>query len=174
MKEKIMDESFRDRDPVERGRNGKPEFPGVSALLLERYNLDEVTGEERGLVEAALIEDAGLAERLGELRRSDAAIRGEHPWKNGAGKAARRPPRPLVWGLCAAALTLCIALPFVRIAASSAAGDRIKGNAEGTELRAYLKTGEAQAPLADQAVLREETLSSLPMRFRIDPAAGTA
>jgi hypothetical protein len=160
MKEKIMDEW--DRDTLEPGQSGKPESCRVSALLLERYNLGEVAGEEREFVEAALIEDAGLAERLRELRQSDGEIRGNLRWNSGlagragTGKAARRlPARPLAWGLCAAALALCIALPFLRIAASGASGDRIKGNAGAAELWAYRKTEGAQAPLPEQAVLRE-------------------
>jgi hypothetical protein len=161
----MMDEPFRDQDPVELYQGGKPEFPRISALMLERYNLDEVTGEERALIEAALIGDEDLAERLRELRKSDEAIRGKLGRKYrglaGTGETGRRPPsRPLVWSLCAAALVLFIALPFFRALGSGGfreipAGDRIKGNADTAELRVYLKTGGEQVPLADQAVLRE-------------------
>ncbi|MDR2759468.1 MAG: hypothetical protein LBB78_08805 [Spirochaetaceae bacterium] len=162
----MMDESFRDRDPVEFYQSGKPKLPRVSALMLERYNLGEVTGEERNLIEAALIGDKGLAERLRELRQSDAEIRGKLHWNRGltrTGETTRRPPvRLLVWSLCAAALVLFIALPFFRILAPGgsreipgAAGDRIKGNADTAELRVYLKTEGEQAPLVNQAVLRE-------------------
>jgi hypothetical protein len=138
----------------------------VSGLLLERYNLGEVTGEERALVEAALAENPEEAERLAELRRSDAAIRGRdfasggYFMRAGGGRRRRRPIRPVLWSLGAAALVLFVALPFVGVRFFSSGlfgvpGDRIKGGAETTELRVYLKTGGETAALADKAALRE-------------------
>jgi hypothetical protein len=137
----------------------------ISALTLERYNLGEVTGEEKVLVEAALAENTGLAERLAELRRSDAEIRRgfvSGRYFIGAGRDGRqkRPPRSILWGLGAVALALFIALPFlwVRLSSSGLVGnleDRIKGSAETMELRVYLKTDGETAALADQAILRE-------------------
>jgi hypothetical protein len=137
----------------------------ISALLLERYNLGEVTGEEKALFEAALAEDQENAERLAELRRSDAEIRrgfasGRYFISTGRGGPQKRPFRPVLWSLGAAALVLFITLPFVGVRFFSsgpfgAPGDRIKGGAETTELRLYLKTEGETAALADQAILRE-------------------
>ncbi|MDR1248385.1 MAG: hypothetical protein LBK63_03685 [Treponema sp.] len=137
----------------------------ISGLLLERYNLGEVTGEEKTLVEAALAEDPVLAERLAKLRRSDAEIRsrdfvsGRHFMRAGRTRPLKRALRPILWSLGAAALVLFIALPFFGLGFfSSGSGrfdDRIKGSAGTTELRVYLKTGSETAALADQAILRE-------------------
>jgi hypothetical protein len=156
-----MNGSLRDK-PSDFYRDGKPGFPRVSVLMLERYNLGEVTGEEKALVEAALAGDAGLAERLGELRRSDADIRRGPAGLTAAGAKPRRRNRAegprlfLVWGLGAAALALFTALPLFRAGQfSGLSGERIKGSADAVELRAYLKTEGEQAVPADQAVLRE-------------------
>jgi hypothetical protein len=131
----------------------------ISTLMLERYNLGEVTGEEKVLVEAALAENPENAERLGEIRRSDRDIRSRgfaspgHFTRTGGVRRRRRALRPVLWSIGAAALVLFAALPFLGDRFSS--GDRMKGSAETTELRVYLKTDGEAAALADQAILRE-------------------
>jgi hypothetical protein len=170
-----MMNELRDRYTAESCQNGKPALSRVSALLLERYNLGEVTGAERARVESALAGDEALAERLRLIRQSDGAIRDQFRGQlrsrlrgdqTGPGKPRQR-RRALVWTLCAfsaAALFLVVALPLYRGAGSGAAGaarelagggDRIKGSADAAELRAYLKAGGGQTPLVDQASLRE-------------------
>jgi hypothetical protein len=176
-----MRDKPRDSHPVEFHQNGKPALSRVSALLLERYNLGEVTGAERARVESALAGDEALAERLRLIRQSDRAIRDQlrdrlrgasdspgsltKPRRPAGGKPKALPRRALVWTLCAfsaAALFLVVALPLYRGAGSGAAGaarelaagDRLKGSADTAELRAYLKAPGEQAPLADQAYLR--------------------
>jgi hypothetical protein len=131
----------------------------ISRLLLERYNLGEVTLEERRFVQAALAEDRALEGRLEDLRRSDAEIRAA--WPAGAlvpaigkkaGKAgARRFSSPVLWGLCAAAALFVVVLPIGRLARGGLSEDRAKG---GTELSVYLE-GEKGTKLADHAVVRE-------------------
>jgi hypothetical protein len=148
----------------------------ISGLLLERYNLGEVTGEEQALVEAALAEDPENAARLAEIRRSDVDIRrgfasGRYFIRAGRGGRHKRPPRSILWGLGAVALALFIALPFFgpRFFPSGffgAPGDRIKGGVEATALRVYLKTdGETAAP-ADQTALREG--STVQLAYAVD------
>jgi hypothetical protein len=158
----------------------------ISGLLLERYNLGEVTGEEKALVEAALAENPEDAERLAELRRSDAAIRGRdfasgryfrRSGRGGRRRRSIRPFRPVLWSLGAAALVLFIALPFLgpRFFSSGFFGapeDRIKGGAETTELRVYLKTDGETAALADQALLREGNTVQLAYTVDGRPGAG--
>jgi hypothetical protein len=152
-----------------------------SAFLLERYHLGEVTADERAAVEAALAGDAGLADSITALERSDQEIRRRYPqgtgFPEGAGKSpGNRGLPPLVWGLCAAALILVIALPAFLLfrspagffAGSGSLADRIKGNPGGygpdgsfAELSVYLKSEPGSGPgpegtgLADGTVLHE-------------------
>jgi hypothetical protein len=128
----------------------------VSRLLLERYNLGEVTPEEEQEIRAALADDSALARRLEALRRSDREIRAAWPAeaivpriKNKVG--ARRSSFPVLWGLCAAALLLIAALPLIRFARPEFADDRAKG---GTELSVYLND-DKDTKLANYAVVRE-------------------
>jgi hypothetical protein len=142
-----------------------------SALLLERYHLGEVTAEERAALEAALAEDPALAASLAALEQSDREIRRQYPRTPVFPERPRKPlggglPAP-VWGLCAAALILAVALPalfLLRGPAGFAAGsplmDRIKGNAgvygpEGSfaELSVYLKSGPRSGQEPEEAVL---------------------
>lgn len=110
----------------------------ISALLLERYHLGEVTGKERFLVEECLASDPVLRERLAELVLSDNELRAlfpragicgrvavpEHNGGAGARRAVRRAfrrvagfalfrreRRALFLGICAAALLFCIVFP---------------------------------------------------------------
>jgi hypothetical protein len=133
----------------------------ISIFMLERYKLKEMTAEEKTMIETALSADPELAETLVQLNQSDMELR----QKYAAGmmvpriqmRSRQSGQAPLVWGLCAAALFLVIALPFLfffkdRIAAPKP--DRLKGS---TSLRVYLKTDtpEGSLPLADHAVLHE-------------------
>jgi hypothetical protein len=148
----------------------------ISAFLLERYNLGEVVGEEKALVETALAENPGLVERLAELRRSDAEIRsrdfasGRRFMRSGRGGPLKRPLRPVLWSLGAAALVLFVALPFLQ--ARFFSGDRIKGSAETMELRVYLKTDGETAALTDHAILREGNTVQLAYTVDGRPDAG--
>jgi hypothetical protein len=132
--------------------------------MLERYNLGEVTGEEREYIETALAQESRLAERLADIRRSDREIRNRYPPDGILAMAAkinrRRVFPPLAWAIGAAALVLCIALPFFRTLWSTGPlTDRVKGgDANLVELSVFLKSGAPSAAdpqLADQAVLRE-------------------
>lgn len=127
----------------------------ISHLLLERYNLGEVTPEEKQKVGAALADDSVLALRLEELRRSDREIRAAQSVV-GLIPAIRKKasPRrftlPVLWGLCAAALLVIAVLPFTRSPhMSSVEEDRAKGS---TELSVYLKDNK-DTKLADYAIL---------------------
>jgi hypothetical protein len=129
----------------------------VSALLLERYNLGEVSPEEKSEIETALAGDTVLAENLARLRLSDREIRAAWPAKTvvpGIQKKAesRRFPFPAVWGFCAAALLLVIVLPLLRSAPPEFYGDRAKGN---TELSVYLKTEKTKTRVQDYALVGE-------------------
>ncbi|MDR1950383.1 MAG: hypothetical protein LBQ38_13415 [Spirochaetaceae bacterium] len=128
---------------------------GVSVFMLERYNLGEISAEEKRIVESAVAADQGLAETLAELRRSDSEIRHRYPGdlilpelrerarrspfdrdgKAGAVRKGRRPGgrAPLVWGLCAAALVLAFVLPSLLSPGGRSAQtltDRTKGGAD--------------------------------------------
>jgi hypothetical protein len=131
--------------------------------MLERYNLGELSREEKERVDAALAGDPALTERLRGLRASDADIRRRGLAAPAAAPRARR-LRPLMWGAAAAALALVIVLPLSRGAppagggsAESAgpSGERFKGNAGMAELRVYLKKEGTQPLPAEGAVFRE-------------------
>jgi hypothetical protein len=145
----------------------------VSALMLERYNLGEVTGAEKEFVEAAMTRDPSLAERLEALRRSDRDIRSRRGPERFLGRRARTRrlrPSSLMWG--AAALFLLIALPFLGTRFSSAPlGDRAKGGAASAELSVFLKSDAARSgdpQLPDQAALREGNTVQLAYRVDVD------
>jgi anti-sigma factor RsiW len=131
----------------------------ISVLLLERYNLGELTPEEKQEIEAALADDPALAERLEGLRRSDREIRAARPAKLSIPVIEKKAkllkhrefPAPLVWGLCAA-LLLVIVLPVTRFVSRDAPDERAKG---GAELSVYLKTGNKDTKLTNYAVLHE-------------------
>jgi hypothetical protein len=126
----------------------------ISHLLLERYNLGEVTPEEEQEIGAALAADSVLALRLEELRRSDREIRAAQSALRLIPEirkkaAPRRFTLPVLWGLCAAALLFIAVLPFTRSPWMWPADDRAKGS---TELSVYLKDNE-DTKLADYAIL---------------------
>jgi len=146
----------------------------VSALMLERYRLGEVSGEEREVVEAELSTDREFRLRCDALDDSDRELRRLYPWEQsslktqldhvpgrsgvrrytcGRFRAGRR-----VWGIYAAALFLCMLFPALYffggrtidgqgdIAGVSESGsDRAKGTGIKTELSIYLKENNAQA-----------------------------
>jgi len=137
----------------------------VSAFLLERYHLGEVTPEEKLHVERTLGEPA-LAASLAELDRADREFFNKFPavvpsafgaWhQRGAGRSFSRRIPPLVWGLSAAALALLLPLFVFRSFIPATYDDRPKGTS-GTnysaELSVYLKgnsSGE-EIKLPDQA-----------------------
>jgi len=153
----------------------------VSTLLLERYHIGEVTSEEKFLVENALAQDAELAAALEGLDRSDrdfwqryARIR--VPRTHVLRMPVRSTPsrRSLVWGVCAAAAVLVIALPLfiLRNNAHDAFGDRMKGTSAGensAELSVYLKgsvTGD-DIKLKDQAGI--QTGNTVQLTYRVEP-----
>jgi anti-sigma-K factor RskA len=148
----------------------------ISALMLERYHLGEVTPEEKAALEARLAADEGLARRLAGLERQDAEIREHYPaQERGArhhdsarhhdrhsdGARHHRPhsgvwhprPRRLVYGISAgiaAALLIAAGLPFLGPRLQGGGGsfnERVKGVAP--------PHGGAQAELA--VYLKRET-----------------
>jgi hypothetical protein len=144
---------------------------------MERYNLGEVTGEEKQAVEAALVRDPRLKESLAAIRRSDGEIRDRYPpervlvrgWR---GKRRRALLLPLAWSAGIAALLLVIALPFFRSRfASGAPADRVKGggNTGPAELSAFLKSNmpnAADTGLRDQTVLYEGSTIQLAYKVK--------
>jgi len=140
---------------------------GVSAFLLERYHLGEVTPQEKLHVENTLGETA-LAASLAELDRADRDFLSKFPanfitQRRQDAKAPRRMEkrRKLIWGLSAAALALLLPLFVFRnfIPAGNQNIDRPKG-ASGAglsaELSVYLKgnsSGE-ETKLPDQGKIR--------------------
>jgi hypothetical protein len=133
--------------------------------MLERYNLGEVTGEERESIETAMQREPRLTEGLADIRRSDIEIRNRYPPEWIPAMLAKTKRRrffvpPLAWGIGAAALFLCITLPFFRtLFSSEALTDRAKGgDTAPAELSVFLKADTSYAsdtPLPDETVLRE-------------------
>ena len=159
----------------------------ISAFLLERYHIDEVTPEEKLQVENALVRDPDVAAALTCLEKSDQDF-----WQRfGSMRPGTRPLRvrysrsrstrlrykhtfpPLVWGICAAAAILVIALPLFmfRNPAQEAFGDRMKGNAHGnsTELSVYLKGSSAgkDIKLSDQAGIQAG--NTIQLSYHVQP-----
>jgi len=147
----------------------------VSTLLLERYHISEVTPEEKILVENALAQDSALAAALADLDRSDRDF-----WQRYSPNIRRlraRPlvrRRPLVWGICAAAVILIIALPLFILRNTSHAtfDDRMKGTSAGenaAELSVYLKGSAAgnDIKLPDQAGI--QTGNTIQLAYRVQP-----
>jgi hypothetical protein len=144
--------------------------------MLERYALGEVTGEEREFIEAAMLREPRVAERLADIHRSDREIRSRYPPEGipaMPAKTRRLFQHPLAWGIGAAALFLCIALPFFRaVFATGPLTDRAKGrDANPAELSVFLKSDTphaAEAPLPDQALLREG--NTIQLAYRVSAA----
>jgi len=142
---------------------------GVSAFLLERYHLGEVTPEEKLHVERTLGESA-LAASLAELDRADREFFSRFPLRashiRASHKDTKAPRRmkkrsKLVWGLSAAALALILPLFVFRnfIPTGNQNVDRPKGTSGANysaELSVYLKGNSegAEIRLPDQAGIR--------------------
>jgi len=153
----------------------------IGALLLERYHLGEVTPEEKFLVENVLARDAELAAALAELDRADRDFWQRFPYVIHAdirplGRRRLHRPSPLVWGLCAAAAVLIIALPLFILRNTSHAtfDDRMKGLSAGensAELSVYLKGGAAgkDIKLPDQAGIQAG--NTIQLAYRVQPNA---
>jgi len=145
----------------------------ISTFLLERYRIGEVTNEEKLRVENALARDTTLAAALAEMDRADSDFRQKFPKEKFFSSdkfsqrpapriALRRPRVPaVIWGLCAAALVLVIALPLLILKDRGSVGnnDRMKGAAgeNSSELSVYLKEDSSgkSIMLQDQADIRE-------------------
>lgn len=137
----------------------------ISAFLLERYHIGEITSEERLIVENAMLRDPGLAESLAELGRSDQNFRERYPQDLFFGDrlplAAQKTRRfgaspSMVWKLSAAALVLVIALPLLILRnnpANAGMSERSKGVPGRAELSIYLKVSsmDNSVKLPDQA-----------------------
>jgi len=99
----------------------------ISALLLERYHIGEVTPDEKLQVEEALAKDDDLAAALAKLSLTNEKYFQQYPkekfftdefnsrLKNTGRFNLRRRYKnpPLIWGFCAAALILVIAFPVL-------------------------------------------------------------
>ncbi|MCL2269823.1 MAG: hypothetical protein FWC24_00625 [Treponema sp.] len=159
----------------------------ISALLLERYHIGEVTPEEKLHVENALARDAALAAALADMDRADKDFWDRFPqekfFPSSSGdrkpdarrfrlRRSRRIP-PLAWGLCAAAAVLIIAFPLfiLRNSAQEDSGDRMKGTAgeNSAELSVYLKGSSAgkEVKLPDQAGIQAG--NTVQLIYRVQP-----
>ena len=152
----------------------------VSALMLERYRLGEVSAEERKFVDAELAADPELRLRNEGLEVSDRELRERYPHfsiskrRNDTGRegfgrfrAGRR-----LWGICAAAVFLCALFPSLYYLRSRNSAvlelsgvlqngpDRIKGTALKTGLSLYLmeKTATTASPASEGSELSDRTL----------------
>jgi hypothetical protein len=149
--------------------------PKISNLLLERYNIGDVTNNERVIVEKALAEDDALAASLSDLKRADAEFFKQFskerffPENAHQIKIYRLPPvsKPVL-GLCAAAMLLLISLPVLLLRNSfmSEHEERIKGasaKSNSIELNIYVMgntAGEA-VKLENNARIHEGNIIQL-------------
>jgi hypothetical protein len=150
----------------------------VPELLLERYRLGEVSGEEQRRLERQLAEDPESRERLKQLEHSDLEIRRRHPPKwlaaqvraqlearaamRRRSRGARLWPRPAALAAAAAVLLVVAHLSRpLRSPAPSPTGsgrattpedERIKGLRPSLAL--YRKTSQGSEPLEDGARAR--------------------
>jgi hypothetical protein len=117
----------------------------ISALMLERYRLGEVSAGERKLVETELASNRALRFRYEALESSDRELRARYPWEQSSLKSvggaadfqdaaatgsssrfptgSRFPAGKRLWGLCAAALLLLTLFPAVYLLRGRALGD---------------------------------------------------
>ncbi|MDL2228642.1 hypothetical protein LJC14_00145 [Treponema sp. OttesenSCG-928-L16] len=113
----------------------------ISDLMLERFNLGEISGEEKIFIESRLAGDPALSSRLADIRRSDMELRNGRLDGAFSGHKRRNFPgsrfAPLVWGACAAAVLVLVLLPFMRKSPETPLTDRSKGI---SDLSVYLKT----------------------------------
>jgi len=154
----------------------------ISSFILERYHIGEVTAKEKKYVENILTEDKQSASALADLDRADNDFRRRFPLekffhvdqKESLNSSLRRINIPrfkfsrlrkvpaLVWGICAAALIVIVALPLIILKNSRQTefSDRIKGASvenNSIELSVYIKekTSGEGVKLANQAGVRE-------------------
>jgi len=163
----------------------------ISSFLLERYRIGEVTAKEKKYVEDILAKDEQAASALAKLDSADNDFKRRFPLdkffpaeqKESINSSLRRMNIPrfkfirikkvtaLVWGICAAALVVIIALPLIILKnpRQDEFGDRIKGaSAENNsiELSVYIKeknSGEG-VKLTNQASVREGNTVQLAYR----------
>lgn len=127
----------------------------LSNFLLERYNLGELSREEKAFVEKKIESDPEVQCRLSDIKRSDFEFRNQFPADVVLNQHNRKMPKRnnvrLISGICAAALLMGIAFPMIwqqmNAANANPNGDRAKGIAplvQSTEpdLSVYLKTGQ--------------------------------
>jgi hypothetical protein len=137
------------------------EVQHISNLKLERYKLGELPAEDMKMIDSALGADSSLADRLDKIRESDRDILARFPAEKVLmGIRGKRPvSRRIVWGLCAAALLICLAIPAIYIVKdryAPALTDRAKGgvlSAHDMELKAFLKESSSTRDLEDLSVL---------------------
>jgi hypothetical protein len=141
----------------------------VSAFMLERYRLGELSPEEINIVDEALAADSGLHSRLKNLDESDRELRLLYPPESlglsGIKSFGNTRKRVTNLARIAALVLVCILLPvlyLLRTGPESSTGiaqrdsltDRAKGSVlQGAELSLYLE-GNPDI-LSDQAVLTE-------------------
>ena len=147
----------------------------ISNFLLERYNIGDVTDEERVIVEKTLAQDDALAASLSELKQADLKFFQQfskerffpartRPVKTFSLRSVSKP----VLGLCAAAMLLLVALPvlILRNSFSPEYGERVKGALTGSnsiELNIYVmgnSAGEA-VKLENKAMIHEGNVIQL-------------
>ena len=158
----------------------------ISTFLLERYHIGEVTNEEKLQVEKAVASDETLAAALADLDRADSDFRLKFPQEKifPVRKIFRRSDTrrvdarylhkvpPFVWGVCAAAVVLVIALPLfvLKKPANAEFGERIKGaltDESSIELNVYLRGNSAGGgiKLPDQAGVK--TGDTVQLAYRV-------
>ena len=144
----------------------------VSDLMLERYRLGELDGEDQKTVEAILEADADLGVRLKKLIESDEELHHKYPRLDLQDRKRRRRFSVFTGKFSmlkiAAAVVLVIMFPLVYFLNNSAAlenkmndqvpgnySDRAKGVSQGSSsLSVYLK-GDSDNPLTDKTLLTE-------------------
>jgi len=138
----------------------------ISAFLLERYHIGEVTAEEKRFVETAAAKDEILAAELDGLFRTDLDFRQRFPkdvffssdkdfsprqgrrslQKSFPRKQLKKIPRALALGFSAAVVILIITIPLLvlRNPAQTEFGDRIKGKSASEPLTSTFNGGLAE------------------------------
>ena len=166
----------------------------ISAFLLERYHIGEVTPEEKIKVEKALGADESLAQSLENLFHADENFYKQFPAqkffpenkrsmfdnptrrRNGhfGFRRVKKVP-PLVWGFCAAVMVFAVVIPLfvLRNPAQAEFDDRMKGssaNGSSIELSVYARGNSAGEGimLADQTGVSEGNIIQLVYRVTGD------
>jgi len=130
----------------------------VSAFMLEKYKLGELSPEDQEMIKEALAVDSSLQERLKTLDESDRELRLRYPPES----FRLRQPRFIrvktaarLTGLAALIITgILVPVLYGVFSTTAAPTDRIKGTAQtNSELLIYVKGEEVF--LADQTALQE-------------------